>query len=473
VRAVPLLACLLALAAAAPAAAMDWLRFDGDSARSGFAPGSGITRADLPHLEEQRVALPGTVDSAPIYLSNVTVAGAKRDVFVVTTSYGRTLALDADTGAKLWQFAPQGIQSWEGVFNRYTTATPVADPQKRFVYAPAPDGRIHKLAVADGTEIRTSRWPAPVTLMPKSEKLSASLNLADDRLIVTTASFQDRFPYQGHVVVIDRDSGKRRGVFNVLCANKHHLLKRHECKHNTGGVWGRGGAVVEPGSGRLLFASGNAGLNGRDSWGNSLLELTPDAHRLLRAWNPPDYRRRQVHDGDFGSTSPALIRYRKRLLAIEASKDHSITLLDVRRMRRHGKLGHMPGRLQTIRIKAAVPFVASPAVWQKRRLVFFAHAGGTYAYRLGGARKPRLRRVWRTSTPGTSPLVAGGLLYVYDFVHGKLVVREPGTGKRLARRSLDTGHWNSPVVADARIALAAGDARLSATTGALWIWRKP
>src|SRR5213592_1194941 len=54
----------------------------------------------------------GTVDSSPIYLHAVTVRGARRDAFVATTTYGRTLAIDARNGRILWTFTPRGIGGW-------------------------------------------------------------------------------------------------------------------------------------------------------------------------------------------------------------------------------------------------------------------------------------------------------------------------------------------------------------------------
>jgi len=77
----------------------DWTRFGYDAARSSSGPArTGITAANLGSLRRQRVALDGTADSSPIYLRGVRVGGAPHDVFVVTTSYGKTIAIDAASG---------------------------------------------------------------------------------------------------------------------------------------------------------------------------------------------------------------------------------------------------------------------------------------------------------------------------------------------------------------------------------------
>src|SRR5207244_4886625 len=72
-------AALLALLAAACASAApnrdavraggDWARFGYDAARRNAGPGStGITAENVGNLRRQRVGIPGTADSSPIYL---------------------------------------------------------------------------------------------------------------------------------------------------------------------------------------------------------------------------------------------------------------------------------------------------------------------------------------------------------------------------------------------------------------------
>src|SRR6266542_3840069 len=74
----------------------DWTRFGYDAARHNSGPArTGITAANVGRLRRQRVTLDGTIDSSPIYLGGATVAGGLHDVFVVTTSYGKTIAVDA------------------------------------------------------------------------------------------------------------------------------------------------------------------------------------------------------------------------------------------------------------------------------------------------------------------------------------------------------------------------------------------
>ena len=157
-------AALLAVAACAgssraASAGNDWTRFGWNAARSS-APtfSTGITAANVKSLQRQQVQLGGTADSSPIYLHGVQIGSATRNVFFVTTTYGKTVAVDAGSGRVLWRFTPPGYSSWVGS-PQITTATPVADPSRQSIYAAAPSGHIYKLAVANGHAL----WSVSIT----------------------------------------------------------------------------------------------------------------------------------------------------------------------------------------------------------------------------------------------------------------------------------------------------------------------
>src|SRR5580765_2004703 len=96
--------CASAATIRAPAGS-DWPTIGDDAARHNSGPAStGITAANVGKLQRQSVQLDGTVDSSPIYLHHVRVGGAAHDVFFVTTTYGKTEAIDAANGAVLWRY---------------------------------------------------------------------------------------------------------------------------------------------------------------------------------------------------------------------------------------------------------------------------------------------------------------------------------------------------------------------------------
>jgi outer membrane protein assembly factor BamB len=472
-RPVPVaLLCALAVAASAcsqdtatghpttaAASGGDWTRFGYDAARHNAGPArTGITAANVRRLRRQRVPLDGTVDSSPIYLRGVRVGRSRHDVFFVTTSYGKTFAVDAKNGAILWRFTPAGYSSWAGS-ERITNSSPIADPSRRFIFVGAPDGTIHKLSVASGAEVRTASWPAAITRLPTREKLGTALNFSRGLVLATTGGFLgDAPPYQGHVAAIDARSGRVVHVWNALCSNRHALIVPRTCVESGAAIWARSGAVVDPATKNLLVATGNGRFDGRTNWSDSVLMLSPSAARLLRNWTPRDEARLAEGDVDLGSTAPALLGHG---LAVQSGKDGKLRLLRLRTL--GGRLGVTGGELQTLPTPGGAGLFSTPAVWRNR--VFVATDSGVWCYSLS---RGRLRVAWRRSPGGTSPVVAGRLLYVYD---GSLRVYAPATGRLLASFRVGGVHWNSPIVTDGRVAVGEGDANDHRTSGALDIFR--
>jgi outer membrane protein assembly factor BamB len=456
----------------------DWRTFDYNAQRSGVGPAdTGIKAGNLDELERRTVQLPGTVDSSPLELHAVRVAGRVRDLAILTTSYGITVALDPGTGRILWQFRPGDLGSLQGT-RQITTSTPIVDPDRRYVYTTSPDGYVHKLRVSDGRPV----WSRSVTFDPSHEKLAGALNIEGDSLIVPTDGYNgDAPPYQGHVVTIDRATGHITQIFNSLCSNVRHLLGRSECPYSDSAIWGRSGSVIEPGTGRILVATGNGTsksvvtFNGHTNWSDSVLELSPSL-QLLHNYTPADQLHLTQADLDLGSTEPALLPKVAGLrLAVQSGKDGILRLLDLGRL--DGTTGgagpRTGGELQDIAAPGPTEVLTEPAVWSHRGrvYVFVADNGGTTAYALNA--RHRLYVVWQDATPGTSPIVAGGLLYVYNEMAGTLVVRDPVSGRSLDTLPARSGHWNSPIVVSGRIILPEGDDNQLLTTGTLDIYHLP
>ena len=195
--------------------------------------------------------------------------------------------------------------------------------------------------------------------------------------------------------------------------------------------------------------------------------LSPDAGKLLQNWTPANESELNSGDVDLGSTAPALLGSG---LAVQSGKDGKLRLLDLAKLNGKGGAGPVKGgELQTLPTPSGSGLFSAPAVWRSGGSTWLVVSdfSATAAYVLKGR---RLSRAWRASSAGTSPAVAGGLLYVYD-PGGRLDVYVPTTGKMLVSLDAGGGHWSSPIVTDGRIALPVGDANDHATTGELDIWR--
>ncbi|MGI8557216.1 MAG: PQQ-binding-like beta-propeller repeat protein [Solirubrobacteraceae bacterium] len=445
---------------ATPGAA-DWPQFGFNAQRSNASPApTGIDASSVGSLRRLRIAVPGTVDSSPIYLHRVSVAGGVRDVFVATSSYGRTFAIDAIDGSVLWQYVPPKISAWEGSA-QITTASPAADPARAAVYAAAPDGAVRKLALSDGHVI----WTAALTREPRHEKLASSLGVSGGSVLAATGGyFGDAPTYQGHVTAIARSTGRVTSTFNALCDQQVSVVQPSSCNASGAAIFARGGAVVEPRSGRLLVATGNGPYDGRRNFGDSVLELSSGKLRLRQAFTPPEQAKLNAGDTDLGSGGPALLAGG---LVASGGKDGLLRVLDLQRLdgRNAGAPFRVGGSLQTLPLPGRAPIFSAAAVSGRR--MFLASAGGTRAYEVIGR---RLSVAWSAAAHGTSPVLAGGLLYVYDPDGGTLNVYEPASGRRLAALPAAPGHWNSPVLGDHRIALPVGNANDHARSGALELY---
>jgi outer membrane protein assembly factor BamB len=455
----------------------DWTEFGYDPRRSGVGPSdTGINAGNVGALQTRVVRIDGVADSSAVELAGVSAGGRTRDLIVVTTTYGKTIAIDPGTGERVWEYVPSDIGSYEGS-SQITTASPVLDPNRQFVYAASPDGFIHKLEIKSGRQA----WATRVTFDASREKIPAALNVSGGALVATTGGYYGDAPsYQGHVLVISRASGRILHVWNSLCSNRHYLINPpRSCSASDSAIWARAGAVIEPGSRRILVATGNGPFNGSTNWGSSVLELTSDAGNLLHNWTPTNQAQLSSTDADLGSTAPALLpMVRGYRLAVQGGKDGMLHLLNLNRLNgtRGGASGRLGGEVEDISSPGGGEVLTAPAVWSNggRAYVFVADNSGTAAYVLRLGRGARLQTVWENGTAGTSPVLAGGLLYVYDEQGGSLDVYSPTNGHRLASLSASDGHWSSPIVVGGRVVLPVGGSTADdRTSGEIFIYHLP
>jgi outer membrane protein assembly factor BamB len=441
----------------------DWPQFGWDVASSGASPAAtGFSATGVAFLTRRQVHLDGTVDASAIYLHGVSVNGSNHDVFFVTTTYGKTIAIDADSGFVLWEYTPPGLAAFAGTA-QITNSTPVADPDRQHIYAAAPDGTVQKLAIADGHVV----WTTPITLLPSREKIASPLKEFRGRIIAVTGGYiGDEPPYQGHVAILDAQTGTLEHVWNSLCSDRLSLIQPASCQSTRSAIWGRAGAVIDPASGNIFVATGNGPYDGKTDWGDSVIELDPDATQVLGNYAPADNATLGGSDLDLGSTSPVLLG--TGTLA-QGGKDTLIRVLGISAIA--GIDSHTGNELQIVSTPSRNMLFTAPVVWRDRAetWMFAADTGGTMAWKISNG---QLTQIWSNATGGTSPVVAGRLLYVYN-PSGGLHVYDPASGTQIAVLDCGGRHWNSPIVVDGRIALPEGNANDHATDGVLDIWSVP
>ncbi|MGH8234883.1 MAG: PQQ-binding-like beta-propeller repeat protein [Rhodanobacteraceae bacterium] len=463
-----LMLLLLGVSVTLPVAAQslppqDWPMFGGNLESTSANPmPSGITAANVAHLARRQIKLDGTVDASAIYLHGVSIHGARHNAIFVTTTYGKTLAIDADSGKVLWEFTPDSYRRLAGT-RQITNTTPVADPDRQFIYAASPDGTIQKLAVSDGHVV----WRTSITKLPKREKMDSPLKFFRGHVIAVTAGYiGDRPPYQGHVAILDGQSGKLLHVWNSLCSHRSGLLEPDSCPQSDSAIWGRAGAVIDSANGDIFIATGNADWNGTTDWGDAVIWLNANATKMLGNYTPANTAALNADDEDLGSTSPVLLGGD---LIAQGGKDGKIRLLSRKAIA--GTAPHKDHELQIVSTPSGKDLFTQPSVWKHdgQTWMFAADNGATEAWRLEHG---RLKEQWKNGSGGTSPFEAGGLLFVYARPDG-LNVYQAASGKLVTTLPCGPGHWNSPIVLQGKIILPEGNANDHATRGVLDIWNLP
>ena len=462
-----------------PAPAYDWLQFNGDASHSGsntLEKTLSPANVTLMHLLFQ-VALPDVADGAPATLSNVTTASGIRNLIIVTTRTGGVAALDATTGGTVWSHSSQApaclINNNSGRNEAcYTTSSPAIDPDRQFVYSYGLDGFVHKYAVGNGTEVLTGGWPELASRKVYDEKGSSALSLATAKngtsyLYVTNGGYPgDAGNYQGHLTAINLSDGTQK-VFNTLCSNltAHFVDSRvvggTDCYPQTqSAVWARAGVVYDPVDDRIYAATGNGDFTpAQFDWGETVFSLHPDGSGAgggnpLDSYTPANFLSLTNADADLGSTAPALLpaaagKYPH--LAVQGGKDGVLRLLNLDNLSGQGQAGKSGGEVFSMSLTGGSIFT-QPAVWVNPadgRVWVFVSNGPILTgleFVVDGAGNPGLQSRW-TGGPGTSPLVANGVLFIARA--GLVSALDPVSGSTLWSSSLiGSIHWQSPVVAN-------------------------
>ena len=472
----------------------DWLQFDGDSRHSGSNTLETIispANVNQLHLLFQ-ATLPAVVDGAPVYLNGVATSTGIHNLVFVTTRAGDVVALNATTGTTVWtQLSRAGscLINNDSVRNEacYTTASPAIDPNRRYVYSYGLDGFAHKFAVGDGAEVVTGGWPELVSRKVYDEKGSSALTIAIARngisyLYVAHGGYPgDRGNYQGHLTAINLSDGTQK-VFNTLCSNQavHFVDSRvsggPDCYPQTqSAIWARSGVVYDSDTDRIYMATGNGDFApGQFDWGDTVFALHPDGSGAgngnpLDSYTPVNFQNLQNTDADLGSTAPAILPAaggKFPHLAVQGGKDALLRLLNLDDLSGKSQVGQTGGEVFTMSVPMGGAILTQPAVWvnpaDHQTWVFVSNNLGLAGLELviNGAGDPSLQAQW-TASPGTSPILANGVLYIAR--GGLISALDPTNGSLLwSDNQIGAIHWQSPIVANGVLYIADQNGMLTA-----------
>ncbi len=477
----------------ARASGYDWPQFDGNAQHSGNnTMETAITPANVHTLTRLfQVSLPAVADGPPAYLSGVATANGTQDLLFLTTKDGQILARDAHSGVQLWnhQYGPGSCKINNGSGTCYTTSEPAIDPNRQYVYSYGLDGKAHKYAVGDGTEVTTGSWPETTTLKDFDEKGSSDLAIATTGsgtnttpyLYVTNGGYPgDNGDYQGHVTTINLNTGAQN-VFNANCSNNAvHFVEKPgtpDCSAVQSAIWARAGVTYDAQTDRVYMSTGNGTFDPTHyTWGDTLFALNPDGTgqgngNPLLTYTPTDFATLKANDADLGSTAPVILPppagSAVQHLGLQSDKDAKLRLLNLDTL--SGGTGNTGGEIAITGVPQGGEVLTQPAVWTNpadgSTWTFVANDQGLSALKvtLGSGGQPGLSTMWQNTSGGTSPIIANNVLYYLG--HGGLQALDPTTGNQLwADTSITRFHWESPIVANGVLYTTDDGGKLTAYT---------
>jgi hypothetical protein len=294
---------------AVQASTVNVLTYHNDVARTGQNLNEGtLTTANVKSASFGMVgnlSVDAGVDAEPLYLSNLTLAGAVHNVVYVVTENDSVYAFDADTFTQLWHVSVLGANETASD-NRGCgqvspiigiTSTPVIDLSagthgEIFVVAMSLDNngnyhqRLHALDLTTGGE--NSGSPVTVqatfpttngttTFDPKQYKERAALLLLNGAIYTTWASHCDDGPYQGWIMGYNETTLAQSSVLNVTPNG------------GEGAIWMAGDGPAADSSGNIYFLDANGtfddtlnsnGFPEHGDYGNAFIKVSTAGNSL-------------------------------------------------------------------------------------------------------------------------------------------------------------------------------------------------
>jgi hypothetical protein len=411
----------------------------------------------------------GLVDGQPLYLSQVTIAGQKKNVLYVVTEHDSVFAFDADsisgtTSTVIWQNAllqgtgetTSDARSCDQVVPEIgITSTPVIDRARNAIYVVAMSKdaagnyfqRLHALDLTTGKELFggpaaiTATYPGTgdnsssgnVVFDPKRYKERPGLLEINGTIYTTWASHCDIIPYTSWVLAYNADTLAQTSVLNLIPNG------------SAGGIWMSGSAPAADSTGNIFFLIGNGtfdtsltsqGFPSKGDCGNCFVKLsTGSGLALADYFTPQNTVSESTADKDLGSGGAILLPDMTdaggniKHLAVGGGKDAIIYVADRDNM---GKFSTPTDQIyQEISGQLCCGVFSMPAYFNGT--VYFAEVGGTLkAFPINNAllaTTPSKQTSHFFSYPGATPSVSangttngiiwaiensGAILYAYD-----------------------------------------------------------
>src|SRR5579872_2627225 len=277
-----------------PGSAVNWPTMGYDVKRSGYNPSEHtLGTSNVSGIHNIWSTSIGGQIGEPIYASNVVIKSVKTNVLYVSDGGGTAWAINADTGAVLWthQMGTSSYMCGTGTYTFGANGTPVFDRTTNRVYFSDGAANVHAFNMSTGKEV--AGWPVNIATPANHNFIYSALtyNHENHTLYAETSSTCDISPWYGRIAAINTTTAAITNTFYPAQGV------------SGGGIWGFGGASIDPSTNDVYIATGNSDTSngGSQSAGYSeqVVALSPDLSSVLGnyyAQLPPG------PDSDFGAT---------------------------------------------------------------------------------------------------------------------------------------------------------------------------
>ena len=298
----------------------------------------------------------GHVFAQPLYVRNVAIKGALKNVLYVATMHNSVYAFDADdpqSKEPLWQ-VNLGQPLPTSYYRRFADiekeigilSTPVIDVARRAIYFVTcrfvdekPSFSLHALDLTDGSdklggsiEIKGSVPGSGdnsdgknVSFDPIQHMQRPGLLLANHAIYIAFGSHNDEYPFHGWIAAYDAGNiQKQVGMFNSTPAGGY------------GAIWQSGRGLAADEAGNVYVATGNGDYDGKFNFSQSILKLSPSL-RIIDWFTPETWSQLNDDDADLSSQGPILIPGTNHLLG--GDKEGNLYAVDRTNMGRLGSKG--------------------------------------------------------------------------------------------------------------------------------------
>lgn len=446
-------------AAAGKSAAMSWLTDGFDAMRTGYnGDETQVGPSNVGRIHELwSVKLGDVMIAQPVEAAGVDVGGIATNVIYEGTEHGDFYAIRAGDGHVIWH---RNLGSVTTVCPEFpgrvfgiggAAVISFSSPGAGVVYVAGGDGAVHALDLATGAE--QAGWPVSGVFTPSEETVWGGLNLFDGNLYVIVASHCDKAPYHGAVVEIS--------VAAAAITNTFYPAGPPSGPIDGGGIWGSGGVSIDPATGDVYTATGNAKTTPNNYlYSDSVVQLSQSLG-VIGFSKPPLLRK----DDDLTSTPVLFTPPGCPMLAAVKHKPGTLLIYNA------ADIGSGP--TQQLQLAGSrfnndtawdpttnMLYVSNPSDSKTGR---FKH--GMVALKAGSDCKLSLawqRTVGSTQTSLSAPTVANGVVYYGDGQNDTEFAFNAATGHQLWHKKLKGSLYAAPTVINGKLLVPAWDNKLYA-----------